>query len=226
VSSAPSALAVLRGCHQLADLPVAHLREAADAATSLILAEGECAYWAGETSTGVFVLESGRVAARFRSETGRVLDLGVALPGDLFGYFELFDGQPRSCDAVAVVPSTVWRIPTSAATALLAEDPAALRGLVHDLLRIVRLQASVAGNQVFRPVHARLAGLLLESVDEDGRVVLDGPQTLLAQRLGVARQTVSRELHALAVDGLVSIAAGGRVVTVLDQPSLAAVAAG
>jgi hypothetical protein len=58
--------------------------------------------------------------------------------------------------------------------------------------------------------------------DAEGRVLLDGPQLLLAQRLGVARQTLSRALHRLAASDLVRIDPSGRAITIVDEPGLRA----
>ena len=68
----------------------------------------------------------------------------------------------------------------------------------------------------------RLARFLLGAADADGRILLDGPQLLLAQRLGVARQTLSRALHSLAAGDLVRIDPSGRAITIVDEAGLRA----
>jgi CRP-like cAMP-binding protein len=91
-------------------------------------------------------------------------------------------------------------------------------------VRIVGLQNRARSGQR-RPVDRRVAALLLELTA--GRDVVDfgGPQTLLAQRLGIARQTLNTALRGLADRGLLTVQPCGRRVTV-DRVALAAFAAG
>lgn len=107
---------------------------------------------------------------------------------------------------------------------LLTISTTMLLDVVGDLLLIVRQQKRATGDKHFETVPVRLAGLLLELADRHGRVVLDGPQTLLAHRLGTARQTLSRLLRSLTAEGLIEVDEGGRGFTILDSARLAALA--
>ena len=98
--------------------------------------------------------------------------------------------------------------------------------LARDMARIVREHTATGSRARRSTPSARLARFLLAAAGADGRVRLEGPQVLLAQRLGVARQTLSRSLHRLATDGLVAVEPSGRVVTILDRRGLAAVTDG
>ncbi|GAA4871922.1 Crp/Fnr family transcriptional regulator [Actinomycetospora straminea] len=222
--SAPDARAerVLRACPQLRGLDDATVRALGAASVVRHYAAGEPVFLEGAPGDAMFVLRQGAVVARLSSVAGDVIDLGVAAEGHAFGYFEVLRPGPRTEDAVAVRDSTVVVVPAAAALRAFRSSPDTLLALARDLVRIVSLQ-NRARSELRRPVDRRLAALLLELAA--GRDVVDfgGPQTLLAQRLGIARQTLNTALRALADRGLVTVHPGGRGVT-LDRAALGAYA--
>jgi CRP-like cAMP-binding protein len=123
-----------------------------------------------------------------------------------------------------VATSRVVVIGSAAAARLFVSSPDLVLALARDMAQIVRAQVDALHEHVFYPVQARLARFLLAAADADGRFQLEGPQVLLAQRLGVARQTVNLALHRLATHGLVAVDPSGWVVTILDRRGLATLA--
>jgi CRP/FNR family cyclic AMP-dependent transcriptional regulator len=224
--SAPDARAeqVLRACPQLRGLHAGALRALALSSTVRHYAAGEPVFLEGGPGDAMFVLRQGAVVARISSSTGDVIDLGVAAEGHAFGYFEVLRPGRRTEDAVAVRDSTVVVVPAAPALRVLRASPDTLLALARDLVRIVSLQ-NRARSGLRRPVDRRVAALLLELAV--GRDVVDfgGPQSLLAQRLGIARQSLNTALRGLADRGLLTVHAGGRGAT-LDRAALAAFADG
>ncbi|PVZ13017.1 Crp/Fnr family transcriptional regulator [Actinomycetospora cinnamomea] len=224
--SAPDARAeqVLRACPQLRDLGAGSLRALAGASAVRHYTAGEPVFLEGGPGDAMFVLRQGAVVARISSAAGDVIDLGVAAEGHAFGYFEVLQPGPRTEDAVAVRDSTVVVVPAAAALRALRTSPETLLALARDLVRIVSLQ-NRARSGLRRPVDRRVAALLLELAD--GRDVVDfgGPQSLLAQRLGIARQSLNTALRGLADRGLLTVHAGGRGAA-LERAALAAHATG
>jgi CRP/FNR family transcriptional regulator, cyclic AMP receptor protein len=224
MSSSPDAVrSALAACTPLADLPPEVVDTTAERVWLRTLAVDEAVYRAGDPGDAMFVVASGTIAARLQSPDGDAVDLTAVRAGVLFGYLELFDGCPRAADAVAVAPSRVVVIPAAAAVRLFSSSPELVLALARDMARIVREHTAMVHEHAFYPAHARLARFLLAAAGADGCVRLEGPQVLLAQRLGIARQTLSRSLHRLATEGLVGVEPSGRVVTILDRRGLAAV---
>jgi CRP-like cAMP-binding protein len=188
------------------------------------LSPDEAVYRAGDPGDAMFVVASGTIVVRLQSPDGDAVDMAAVRAGELFGHLELFDGGLRSTDAVTVAASRIVVIGASAATQLLASSPDLVLALARDMARIVRTQVDARHEQAFYSVTARLARFLLAAADGDGHLQLEGPQALLAQRLGVARQTVSRALHDLAGQGLITVEPSGRAVTINNRPDLAVVA--
>jgi CRP/FNR family transcriptional regulator, cyclic AMP receptor protein len=209
-------------CPPLAHLPGPVLDLTVERAWLRTLAPGEALYRTGDPGDAMFVVASGRIAARLSSPDGDTIDLMVMTAGSLVGYLELLDGGRRCADAVAVTPSRVVVIGAGVATYLLETTSALLLAVAQDMAARIRAHTDAAREQAFHPVTARLARFLLDAADARGRVLLDGPQVLLAQRLGVARQTLSKALRGLARDGLVRVESSGRAVTIVDRAGLTA----
>jgi CRP-like cAMP-binding protein len=214
----------LAACAPLAGLPPSVVDTTAERLWMRTLSPDEAVYRAGDPGDAMFIVASGTIAVRLQSPDGDALDVAALRTGALFGHLELFDGGLRSTDAIAVATSGVVVIGAAAATRLFVSSPDLVLALARDMARIVRTQVNALHEHVFYPVQARLARFLLAAADADGGCRLEGPQVLLAQRLGVARQTVSRTLHRLATQGLVAVDPTGRVITILDRPGLATVA--
>lgn len=204
----------------LASLPAPVLERAIDAAWLRTLSADEAVYRAGDPGDAMFVVASGRIVARLSSPEGTAVDVAVAPVGTLFGYLELLGGGPRSADAVALAPSRVVVFGAAVAARLIETCPALVLSMAQDMSVIIRTLQDGVRMQVFSSVPSRLAGYLLESADPHGRIVLDGPQVLVAQRLGIARQTLSRALRRLSTDNLVRVGPAGRVITIVDRAGL------
>lgn len=215
-----TARAALVACPQLGALDPRSLESLAVAATTRTYLAGDTVFLTGTPGDAMFVLLRGLVVARVRSASGDVVDLGVATAGDAFGYMEVVAPVPRTSDAVALRDSTVLALPRGPVRRALQAQPEALFALLHDMVRIVGRQNAAIATRA-RPVAHRVAALLLDQPHVDGHVRFDGSQALLAQRLGVARQTLNAALRELAGAGLLTIHPGGRSVT-LDRERLTA----
>lgn len=222
--SSDAVRAAVAGCPHLAALPAAALESAMESTWLRTLAAEEAVYRAGDPGDAMFVVASGRIVARLSSSEGAAVDLAVASVGTLFGYLELLEGGPRSADAIALTPSRVVVFGGAVASRLLLTCPALVLSLARDMAGIIRANTNTAREQAFSSVPNRLARFLLEAADADGRILLDGPQVLVAQRLGIARQTLSRALRRLSADDLVRVGPAGRVITILDRAGLHALA--
>ncbi|MHC1558688.1 Crp/Fnr family transcriptional regulator [Actinomycetospora sp. C-140] len=217
--------AALAACPQLQGLEPAALGALADAAVGRRYAAGEAVFRTGDAGDAMFVLLRGSVVSRAVSPGGDVVDVGVAAEGHAFGYFEVLRPGPRTEDAVAVRDTTVLAVPAGPAIRALRTSPDTLLALLSDLVRIVRLQNRATLGRAFLPVTRRLADLLLELAGPGGHVDFGGSQTLLAQRLGIARQTLNTALRTLAERRLLVVHPGGRAATI-DRPALLAYATG
>lgn len=145
----------------------------------------------------------GRLKASSLREDGKEAILAVLEPGNWFGEISLIDGQPRTHDATALGDAEVLALPRRAFDALMKRPSFAL-AVCRMLAGRVRTLFGIVEDATLRSTRARVARRLLAlahgdaTQDRDARSVVPVSQESLAMMLGVTRQTLSKELKALA----------------------------
>lgn len=170
----------------------------------------------GDAGTHMIALLSGRVKLTLLSPQGREFILRQAEGGEVFGELALFDGQPRSADAVAIEGARGAVLTRADFQALVARHPElALSGLAY-LAGMVRATTDRLEGIALYQLQARLARFFLfalrtlhgPQVPPGARLRLDLTQGDLAAMLGASRPKLNRALQALRDLGAVSDAGG------------------
>jgi CRP/FNR family transcriptional regulator, cyclic AMP receptor protein len=162
------------------------------------------------------VVKGGIKASSLR-EDGKEAILVVLEAGNWFGELSLIDRQPRTHDATAVGEADVLALPRAAFDRLM-KRPAFALAVCRMLAARVRSLYGMVEDATLRSTRARVARrlLLLSRGDatqaRDARPVVPVSQEALAMMLGVSRQTLSKELQALAQAGAVSLGYGKIVI--------------
>lgn len=172
----------------------------------------------GERVPGLMVVREGLAKLVLKGESERVLRLVGG--GETFGEAALFLGEPLPIDAVAVTDTSLLIVPPGLLLALFDRDPRFARQLLATLCQ--RLQAMVADfeSATLHDAGERLAAYLSSHGDET--VCLPAPKALIASRLGMTKETLSRLLRAFMDQGLISVAK--REIKLLDRARLSAAA--
>ncbi|WP_181705154.1 Crp/Fnr family transcriptional regulator [Chthonobacter rhizosphaerae] len=163
----------------------------------------------------VHAVVSGRVRVMIFGET-RELILGDLEAGAVFGDMSAIDGRPRSASVIALEPVTVATLPAAVFLDLIHRHPSVCDGVlrllvarIRDLDHRVHELASLTVAERVRMELLRLARPVT------GRprtgVVPDVTHAEIAARIGTHREAVTRELGALARDGLI-VKEAGRIV--------------
>lgn len=181
----------------------------------------------GET---MLVIETGRVEISVTAMSGRKSVLNHMGPGEALGEIALFDGGPRSADAVAASDVRGLVLHRRDVIAFLRAHPDAMLGLVRELCDKVRNASEMFSSQSETDASARLARCLLRLADKWGdpdpdghrRVPPDFSQSDLGEFAGLSRENVNRRLRSWAAEGLVALGAEG--TTLLDEGGLAEIA--
>jgi CRP-like cAMP-binding protein len=109
-------------------------------------------------------------------------------------------------------------MPSTPLYALLERDSAFAKALVAILAeRKLELCAEI-GSATLRKGAERLASYLVESAGNDDAVQLPFSKTVLAARLGMQKETLSRLLRSLAADGMIAVSR--RRIALLDRVRL------
>ena len=179
----------------------------------------------GACVPGLFAIGYGQVKVGFRGE-GEERITRIAAPVETFGLAASILGRPAPYEAVALDDILVVLVPAAVVLQTVENDPRFARAVIHELAeRTMGLLAEVESGAMHRGVH-RLAAYLeeLAGVPDNGRCTVHLPttKTVVAARLGIKKETLSRLLRALAQQGLISVAQ--RNISILDRARLAALA--
>jgi len=159
-------------------------------------ARGAVVFVQGAQANSVFYIQDGGVKLSVLSSAGKEAVVGMLGPGDFFGEGCLA-GQPlRMGTAVAVLPTTVLRIPKREMIRTLHEQPAfSDRFIAHMLVRNIRIEEDLV-DQLFNSSEKRLARTLLLLArygreDTPHRVLPKLSQETLAEMVGTTRSRVN-----------------------------------
>jgi len=216
----------------IANLPIfrqaarAHLGQLAHSARPRELRRGETVCRRGERVDGVYALAYGLVKLTFgREDEEKVLSL--IGPGETFGEEAVFLDRPSPVEASALADSMVIMIPSPSLFWLIDRDSRFARAMISSLsLRMQGLVDDVEAGALQTGMQ-RVAGYL-DSLADPGSgqtsVHLPATKTVIAARLGITKETLSRLLHDLAEQKVVTVSK--RDVALHDRTRLAAIAHG
>ncbi|MGJ7541284.1 Crp/Fnr family transcriptional regulator [Variovorax sp. LT1R16] len=178
------------------------------------LARGAMLYRQGDgLSGGFYGLASGFIKVSTLRQDGREAILAMLEPGNWFGEISLIDGSLRSHDATALADAEVLVVP-HAAFARQMRELAFAQAMALLLANRVRGLYSLMEDATLRDLRSRVARRLLALARGDAtqssqmRRQIALPQEAIAMMLGVTRQTLSKELHALAGQGVLTVGYG------------------
>jgi CRP-like cAMP-binding protein len=161
----------------------------------------------GTSSDDVFYIVKGKVQVSVLSIGGWETIFRDMRAGELVGELAAIDGQDRSASVVALEDSVLAMLSAAQFRRYLAEVPRAGYWMARQLTERVRGLSARAFEMATLPVSGRLVAELLRLPAEtagEGRTIADLPtHAELAARIGTHRETVTRELRALARQGLV-----------------------
>ena len=195
-------------------LPLRERRAMLSAAAPLRLRAGEMLFRQGDAvppGTGAFygVVEGSFKISSLR-EDGKEAILAVLEAGNWFGEISLLDQLPRTHDATALGPAGVLVLPRAAFDALMTRHAFA-KAICRLLAARTRSLYGMVEDATLRSTRARVARRLVAlargdaTLARNARPVVPVSQEALAMMLGITRQTLSKELKALAACGAISL---------------------
>jgi CRP/FNR family cyclic AMP-dependent transcriptional regulator len=199
------------------------IRGIAGLCTRRQLDSGEVLFQKGDKGDALFGVRRGRVRIETGTAAGGRLTLNVLGPGDLFGEIALFDGQPRTADAIAAEASELFTVRRSDFLAYLEREPRVTLRLLEMLCQRIRWVSDRMEEAVLLPLHARLARRLCMLADDFGSEVHIS-QEELGVYVGAARESVNRQLQEWRRAGIIELRRGR--ISLVDMDRLTAAASG
>jgi CRP-like cAMP-binding protein len=215
-SSPAAAIATLRRVDFLEGVDDDLLEKLTAAARWRILAPGETVLDAGDEGGEVFFVTDGKVRVVVRSAEGHEVILNDLAAGECFGELAAIDGLRRSATVTALLRARLCSVPGPSFIDLALSSRVAGLRLLRLLAARIRLKDQRTVEAAVLPARERLLAELLRMSTprsrDDRRVTPPPPQHVIAARLGLRRETVSREMARLARDGRISHARGAIIL--------------
>jgi CRP-like cAMP-binding protein len=208
-----------------AGLPPATLTGLAEAGRLIVARRGDYVVRRGQACEGFYIVVSGQLQLLLEDEAGAARLLAVMEAGRGFGAEPLFMPMPFATCARAAEETVLLLLPRAAVlTALQGRPDLPERLLQHVDSCLQRFVTDICA-QSQRGADSRVAEYLLDLSAKEGAASYRLPlsKRIIAARLGLAPETLSRSLRQLKESGLVQVA--GYRVDVLDSAGLARIAA-
>lgn len=191
------------------------------AARERSLARGEVLFHRGDPSKGFYVVVTGQIKLAFSSERGNEKVVELIGPQQSFGEAVMFMDRPFPVFAEALADCRLLFIGRDAVFQLIETNPAFARSMLAGLsMRLHSLIADVESYSLQSSMQ-RVIGYLLQHVpDQTGSAELALPTSkqVIASRLNLTPETLSRILHELAEAQLIRV--HGRQITIIDLARL------
>lgn len=186
-------------------------------------ARGELVLSHLDQSTDMYFIVSGKVRVAVYSPAGKEVTFGELEAGSSFGEVAAIDGGPRSASIVAETDALIAAMPARAFSKVLETHPEITARLLRYFAAMVRkLSTRVFEFSVLavrNRIHAELLRLARRTNPEANRATLSPAPTHseIASRLSTHREAVTRELNALAKEGLISRSGNALVINDIDR---------
>ena len=172
---------------------------------------GQLIFQKEDTATGFYVVGYGQIKLLFPSLQGKEKVLKIVGPGQSFGEAVMFLGKPHVVSAQALTDTLLLHVSKEVVFAAIDRDStfahkmlAGMSMRLHELVQDVEAYSLRSGTQ-------RLIGFLIRQVGvspvKGGPVEFDLPasKNVIASRLNLTPETLSRILHNLIEAGLITV---------------------
>ena len=178
--------------------------------TRVTLEKGEILFHQGDTATCFYFVETGHVELNLLARTGQKKVVEVLGPGRTFAEAVAFmrgHKYPVTCEAVT--DAVLCRVPNQAYVDLVYANPDACMRLIGDICQHLHARVREIERLTIQNAHSRLVSYLLDHVvasnEDEATIRLDLPRHVVASRLSVTPETLSRLLRNLVDEGIVTI---------------------
>ena len=191
------------------------------------VARGEVLFQRGDLPHGFYFVVSGQVKLAFSSSQGTEKVVEIIGPMQSFGEAVMFLDQPYPVLAEALADALILHIGSAAVFGLIDADPKFARKLLAGLS--IRLHSMVRDVESYalRSSTQRVIGYLLQLAEStpcaaqgERSVELPTSKQVIASRLSLTPETLSRIFHELSGAGLISV--HGKQIVIHDAERLAA----
>ena len=189
-------------------------QESFDALTSCVsakhIAKGEVLFHRGDAATNFYFIDVGLIELNLIAATGEKKVLEVVGPGRTFAEAVTFmKGKKYPVTAEALEDCTLCQIPNQAYIDLIGANPDACLRLLGDISQHLHARVREIENLTIQNAHNRLAIYLLDHIvetnEDEATIRLELPRHVIASRLSIKPETLSRLLRNMVDEGILTI---------------------
>jgi CRP-like cAMP-binding protein len=176
------------------------------------LKKGQTLFRKGDEGSSLYIIKEGTVKIVLPSRLGDEVIVTMFSEGDFFGEMALFDGKPRSADALAMEPSKIYVLSRNDFLLFLQSNINAMKSILSQLTNRLRNTDDFLESTCFLSVSARLAKKLLDLAESYGQNDGDGvyidlnlTQKEIGDMIGSTRESINKELKILRDKGLITM---------------------
>ncbi|NEX62268.1 Crp/Fnr family transcriptional regulator [Noviherbaspirillum galbum] len=198
------------------ELDQVELDHIAAATQELHVPKGRTIFNRGEPCSGFHSVVYGQVKLYFTSPGGSEKVVEIISPGHSFGEALMFMEKPYIVSADALADSMLLHVSKDTVFSMLDRDGRFARRMLSGLSR--RLHGLICDVEAYslRSATQRVIGYLLqqEKLNDGDHITLDVPKTVIASRLNLTPEHLSRILHELMQEKVIEV--NRRDITILD----------
>jgi CRP-like cAMP-binding protein len=184
---------------------------------------GEILLHRGDPGSSMMIILAGQVRIGFTSLAGLDRVVRIFGPGDVFGEIALLDGGARSADAIALTNGNLLVLERQDFLIRMQNDPRLALRILRVLCQRLRSTTLQLEAMMFHDASTRLAATVLRDAEPHRHQRVDVTQSVLAEMVGAARETINKKLRDWERAGLVDLTPGRIIVR--DRTALSALLA-
>ncbi|NNF67341.1 MAG: Crp/Fnr family transcriptional regulator [Gammaproteobacteria bacterium] len=174
------------------------------------LKKGETLFHRGDVSDYFYFVDTGHIELSLVAKTGEKKTLEVIGPGRSFAEAVAFmRGRKYPVSAEAISDCTLCQIPNQAYMTVLKSDTDACMRLLADISRHLHARVNDIEKLTIQNARSRLISYLLDRIEnkaeDQATIQLELPKHVIASRLSIKPETLSRLLRNLNNEGLITI---------------------
>lgn len=181
----------------------------AESARELRIAKNETLFERGNPAKGFFIVIFGQIKLVITSPSGDEKVMEIIGQRQSFGEAVMFLGRPYPVAAVGLADTLLLYVPKAAVDTLLEQDTGFARGMLAGLSMRVHTLLKDVESQAINSTAQRVIGYLLQRCPEDesdiATIELPTSKLLIASRLSITPETLSRVFAKLASHGLIEV---------------------
>jgi CRP/FNR family cyclic AMP-dependent transcriptional regulator len=194
-----------------ADLAEEDLKDLIAVAKKRTFRTGEVIFHRDDPGQVLYMIKEGKVKICLISPDGQEISLAVLGAGEYFGEFALYDGLPRSADAIAIEKVECYTLQRSDFHNAIIKNPKIAIQVLESLSKRIRNTDQMVEDLIFLDVYGRVAKKLLELSDTHGvkaengiRIDVRLTQQELASMVGASRESVNKVMGYFTDKGYIS----------------------